>query len=174
MAKATETTHSNVEPITKEQEVLKSTSARILSPFTEMEQMFKDHFPRNWLHPFQWERPQWGEITSPFAGKLPHVDIIDRDNEILVRAELPGIDKKDLDVSMTDNTVTIKGSTCHEGKEEKGDYYRCETSRGSFSRTIPLPSIVDNARTKTTFKDGVLELTVPKVEKSKRRNIHVD
>ena len=69
---------------------------------------------------------------------------------------------------------SIKGETKHEEKEEKGDYYRSETSRGAFSRMVSLPADVDESKAKASLKDGVLELTLPKVEKAKRRTIKVD
>jgi HSP20 family protein len=100
--------------------------------------------------------------------------VIDRDEEIMLRAELPGVEKKDLDVSITDNTVTIKAISSTEEKEEKGDYYRCEISRGSFARTIALPSNVESDKAVASFKEGILELTLPKVEKSQRRRINVE
>lgn len=105
---------------------------------------------------------------------MPRVDIIDRDEEIVVRAEIPGVDKKDLDVSLTDNTVTIKGSTHQEQKEEQGNYFRSEMARGSFARSVTLPGNVDGAGAKASFKDGVLELSLPKTENSKRRSIKVE
>jgi HSP20 family protein len=104
---------------------------------------------------------------------MPKVDVIERDDEVIVKAELPGVDKKDLDVSVTENSVTIKGTTSHEEKEEKGDYYRCEISRDAYARTVALPSYVDADKAKANFKDGVLELKLPKVEKSKRRSIEI-
>ena len=158
----------------KGKQIQKATPARVLSPFEEMERMFESIFPRRWPHPFGWERPLWRELAAPFEGRAPHVNVIDRDGEIVVRAELPGVDKKDLDVSMSDGSVTIKASTKGEKKEEKGDYYRCEIAQGSFARTVALPAEVDGARAEAKFKDGVLELTLPKVEKSKRRTIQVD
>lgn len=156
------------------QDIQKVQSARSLSPFEEMERMFESYFPRGWMHPFfNWERPSWGELAAPFEGKMPRVDIVDHDEEIVVKAELPGVDKKDLDVSVTENTVTIKGSTSQEEKEEKGDYYRSEISRGTYSRTLSLPSDVAADKAKATFKDGVLELTLPKMKKAKRHTIKV-
>ncbi|MEW6353077.1 MAG: Hsp20/alpha crystallin family protein [Pseudomonadota bacterium] len=110
----------------------------------------------------------------PLNGNIPHVDVIDRDNEIVVRAEVPGVDKKDLDVSMTDNTITIKGETKYEEEEEKGDYYRCELTHGAFARTIPLPGAVDASKAKATYHEGVLEMNLPKLEKSKRHSIKVE
>ena len=155
-------------------EIQKATPSRALSPFEEMDRFFEGFFPRGWMRPLRWEWPSWGELPMPFEGKMPRVDVIDRDTEIVVRAELPGVEKQDVEVSTTENTVTIKGSTRREEKEEKGNYYRCEISRGSFSRTVALPGDVDSNKAKATFKDGVLELTLPKIEKSKRRTITVE
>ena len=145
-----------------------------LSPLEEMQHMFDGFLNRGWPRPFRWDWPSWNEMAAPFENKLPYVDVIDREAEIVVRAEVPGVDKKDLDVSMTDNTVIIKGSTQHEEKEEKGDYYRREMSKGSFSRTVALPGNVDGAKAKATFKDGVLELILPKVDTAKRRKLTVE
>jgi HSP20 family protein len=105
---------------------------------------------------------------------MPKVDVIDRDEEVVVRAEVPGVEKDDLEVSVSDNTVTIKGETKHEQKEEKGNYFRSEISRGSFTRTVTLPGVVDTDKAKASFKDGVLELTMPKGEKARRRTVKVD
>ncbi len=157
----------------QEVEVQKAAPTRALSPFEEMDRLMENFFPRGWLRPFRWEWPSFPGMPE-LEMKMPKVDVIDRENEVMVRAEVPGVKKQDIDVSMTDNTVTIKGCTSHEEKEEQGDYYRCEISRGSFSRTVALPSDVDGAKAKAVFKDGVLELTAPKVEKAKRRTIKVD
>ncbi len=146
-------------------------SSRMLSPFEEMDRMFESFFPRRWMQPFRWDMPHLPELAEL---KMPRVDIIDRDTEIVVKAELPGVEKDDIDVSMTDNSVTIKGSTSHQEKEEKGNYYRSEISRGSFSRTVALPGDVNADEAKATFNDGILELTLPKVEKSHRKSITVD
>ncbi|GAO35371.1 heat-shock protein Hsp20 [Sulfuricella sp. T08] len=67
-----------------------------ISPFEEMERMMETFFPHGWMRPFLWERPLMSEPALPFEGKLPRVDVIDRDEEVLVRAEVPGVNKKDL------------------------------------------------------------------------------
>lgn len=148
--------------------------ARALAPFEEMERMFDSFFPRGWLRPFGWERPHWAEMMSAFEERMPKVDVIDREGEVVLRAEVPGVRKEDLDVSVSDNAVTIRGETRHEEKEEKGDYYRSEMRRGSFARTIALPSNVNADQAKASFSDGVLELTLPKVEKTKKRSVRID
>jgi len=162
----------NVHPISKETQP--TPTSRSLSPFAEMEQMFEQMFSPNWMRPFNWELPSYSRLAQPFGGKVPKVDVIDRDNEILVRAELAGVDKKDVDISLANNTVTIKGSTRHEEKEEKGDYYRCEISQGAFSRTLTLPADVDTDKAKANFKDGLLELTLPKLKAAQKRSIKVE
>jgi HSP20 family protein len=155
------------------QELQQAQPARPLNPFEEMERLFGSFYPRGWLRPFQQEWPAWGEMDA-FGGKTPSADLIDRDDEIIVKAELPGVDKKDLDVSVTKNTVSIKGSTSHEEKEEKGDYYRSEISRGEYARTLALPAEVDEENVKATFKNGILELKLPKLKQSKRKTVKVD
>lgn len=150
----------------------KAKSGHVLSPFEEMDRLFDAYFSRGWLQPFQW--PGLPKMPAPFEGRIPSVDVIDREEEIVVKAELPGVEKKDLDVSVTRNSVTIKGSTRHEEKEEKGDYHRCEISRGSYARTLSLPEDIDEDKTRATFRDGILELNLPKLNKSKRRSVKVD
>ncbi len=146
----------------------------VLSPFDEMDRWFGNFMPRGWMRPFHRERPSWGELAAPFEGHMPKVDVIDRDEEVVVRAEVPGVEKDDLDVTVSENTVTIKGQTKHEEKEEKGDYYRCEISQGAFARTVTLPGDVDTEKVKAQFKDGVLELALPKIAKTKRRTVKID
>jgi HSP20 family protein len=158
----------------KSQELGKARPARTLTPLEEMDRMFEGLFSHRWPSPTRWEWPAWGELAATREGRMPKVDMIDREAEILVRAELPGVDKKDLDVTMTDNTVTIRASTKHEEKEEDGDYYRCEISRGAFLRTLALPGEVDGDKAKAAFKDGILELTIPKVEKARKRSVKVE
>lgn len=147
---------------------------RAVSPFEEMERWFENFFSRGWPRPLHSDWPSLGDWPGMPEGRMPKVDVIDRDAEVVVRAEVPGVSKDELDVSVADNTVTIKGETKREEKEEKGDYYRSETSRGVFARTVALPAYVDAEGASARFKDGVLELTLPKVEKARRRTIKVD
>lgn len=158
----------------RKQELQEARPVRMLSPFEEMERIFENAFPRGWLRPFAWERPLWHELFEPMEASFPKVDMIDRDDEILVRAEIPGVAKKDLEVLVTDDTLTIKAARRREEKEEKGDFYRREISHGAFARTLMLPATVDGAAAKARFKDGVLELTLVKVEKAKRHSVPVE
>jgi HSP20 family protein len=105
--------------------------------------------------------------------EMPKIDIIEGDNEIKVHAALPGVKKEDLDVSLTNQTVTIRSSTKQEEKQESGEYYRREISRGEFQRTVSLPCQVDSDQAKASFKDGILELVMPKLEKTQRKSIEI-
>jgi len=139
----------------------------------ELERHFESLFPRNWYRPMHLEFPEWAQRGMAEL-KTPKVDIIDREDDILVRAEIPGVKKEDLDISLTDIAITIKGSTREEKKEEKDDYFRSETMKGSFSRTLPLPTEVDGGKAKSTFKDGMLEVVVPKHEHVRRHKVKVN
>jgi HSP20 family protein len=150
----------------------KGAFAEIEERFRELERRFDDIFSGDWGMPARWEFPEWSRL-SKMELKVPKVDIVDRDNDILVRADVPGVKKENLDISLTDNTITIKGSTSEEKKEEKGDYFRSETMKGSFTRTMSLPSDVDGEKASTSFRDGVLEVVIPKVEKARRIKVNV-
>lgn len=146
--------------------------SRWMSPIDEMERIFDEYFPRGWLR--RWEWPALPEFARRMELRMPKVDVIDRDEEVVVKAEIPGVDKNDLDVSMAGNAVTIKGQSHHEEKEEKGDFYRCEISRGAFSRTVNLPAEVDASQAQASFRDGMLELRLPKKPEAKRQPISVE
>lgn len=146
--------------------------SQLPSTMDEFEQWFDDFFSRGWLQPFF--RRGWPEFEPMFGGKMPKVDVIDRDEEIFVRAEMPGVTKDDLDVSLSDNMLTIRAKVQQEKKEEKGHYYRREMSRGEFQRSLRLPANVEGDKTKANFKDGILELVVPKTPGSKRQTIKID
>jgi HSP20 family protein len=153
------------------QEIQRRRATAAMSPWEEMDRIFENSFPRNMMRFGRWPWPEW---PSRLEAKLPAVDIIDRTEDILVRAEVPGVKKEDLDVSVSDNLVTIRGTTRHEEEKKDEQYYRREMTRGEFSRSVSLPADVDSARAKASFKDGVLELTLPKTAPSQRRSVKVE
>jgi len=157
----------------KKGELETTSGGRSMSPFEEMDRLFEEMMPRRWMRRMGWERPGFPELARGLMG-YPSVDVIDRDNEVLVRAELPGVKKDDIEISATEDSVTIEGKVEHEDKEEKGNYYRSELTRGTFSRTVALPGVVDSDNTKAKFDNGVLEIHMPKVEGSKRRTVKVE
>jgi HSP20 family protein len=105
----------------------------------------------------------------------PRIDVSETDKEVRINAELPGLDEKDVEVTMTDNMLTIKGEKKDEKEEEEGDYYHSERSYGYFDRTIELPQGIDAANGKAKFKRGVLKVTIPKKPgaQSHRRRIEL-
>ena len=103
----------------------------------------------------------------------PLVDVIDKKDSILVKAELPGIDKKDVKISLSENILTIRGERKEEKEIKKEDYYCCERAFGTYSRTIALPVEVDKTKAKATFKNGILEITLPKIEETKTKEIEI-
>ena len=148
---------------------------RTARSFSDVESWFQEMFPRM-MRPGSWEWPDWpsfGQIPRPFEGKTPRVDVIDRDGEILVKAEFPGVSKDNLEITTTGNTVTLKGTSRYEHKEEKGDYHRSEISHGVFARTVTLPAEVDSDKAEAEFKDGLLELTLPKRPEKQGHKIQV-
>ncbi len=160
----------------KRTEIERVTPRHMLHTFDEMDRMFdrmfEEFFPRGWMRPFRFGHGFWTE--DAFEGRTPHIDIIDHEDDVVVRAELPGVEKKDLDVSLTEDTVTIAAKSRREEKEEKERYYRHEISRGEFSRTLSLPCRVKGDEAKAHFEGGILELTLPKVEKTKRLTVKVE
>ena len=146
-----------------------------LTLFDEMDRAFDSLFHRGWMRPFQEMFPEW-----PLFGhrelelQMPRIDVIDREKEILVRAELPGVEKKDLEVNLSGELLTIKGESHREEKEGEGEYFRSEISRGTFRRTIRLPEEVDEKGVKAEFKDGMLEVHMPKTHRVERHQIRVE
>ncbi len=122
-------------------------------------------------------------FDEPFFGGLstgdgtcrwcPAVDVSEDDKEILVSADLPGIDPKQVEITVRDNILSLNGERKAE-KEEKGEsYHRVERSYGSFSRSFALPSSVDEAKVSAEYQDGVLRIHLPKREEAKPRKILV-
>ncbi|MGZ5008841.1 MAG: Hsp20/alpha crystallin family protein [Methylobacter sp.] len=139
-----------------------------LKSFDEFDSLFNDFLSRRW--PRLLDR----NMTTLSESNFPKVDILDHDSDIEVQAALPGVKKEDLDVSVTNQAITIRAASNQEKKEEqKGKYFRREISRGEFQRTLSLPDNVDSDQAKASFKDGILTINIPKTEKSKRKNIEI-
>jgi len=108
-------------------------------------------------------RPAWVGRPQRAVGDLwaPDIDVSQRDNELVVRADLPGIKKEDVTIDVTDDGLIISGERRQEHELERGGVYRSERTYGSFYRTIPLPDHAMTDQAKATFKNGVLEITMP-------------
>lgn len=104
----------------------------------------------------------------------PLVDIFETDNNIVLKAELPGMDPKDVEVRVEDNTLFLKGERQFEKEVKQENYHRVERSYGSFARSFALPGSIDTNKVEATFKDGVLTLTIPKREEAKPKTIKIN
>ncbi len=152
----------------KGSELLPKSSLGGLMSFDEFDNFFDDFLSRRWPRLLDWNMPSLPEIN------FPKVDILDHDSDVEVQAALPGIKKEDLEVTVTNQAITIRTSTKEEKKEgEKGKYFRREIMHGEFQRTLSLPDNVDGDKAKASFKDGILKVTIPKTEKSKRKSIEI-
>lgn len=120
---------------------------------SQINRVFDDFWGDSWLAPR-------AEIGA--AGFWPQMDVTETDKEIKVSAEIPGVEAKDIDVSVENGVLTIKGEKKYEREEKEKGQYRMERSYGSFERAIELPAEVDESKAKAEFKKGVLRLTLPK------------
>ena len=134
-------------------------------PFRELEEwerQFDDLFGRPML--------RWPTMEK---GWMPAVDVFEKDDQFVVKAELPGMKGEDIDVSVVGNTLTIRGEKKTETEVKEEDYYRSERSYGSFHRSILIPSTVDASKITADFEDGVLEVTLPKAAEVKPEKVKV-
>jgi len=111
--------------------------------------------------------------TSFFEGWTPALDIYEDKDKYVAKAELPGMRKEDIDVSLEGDTLTISGERKQEEEKKEGDTYRSERYFGRFQRTVTLPAAVDANKIQAIYKDGVLTVTVPKTEEAKPKQIEV-
>ena len=133
----------------------------------EMERRFEDIFSRPFL-PAMWRR-----IPMVEMGWAPAIEVFEKEDKFVVKAELPGIKEEDIDVSVVGDTLTIKGERKAESEVKEEDYYCCERSYGSFSRSIAVPSNVDAKKIEASFEDGVLEVSLPKAPEVKPKKVTV-
>ena len=134
-----------------------------------LEDMFEENVPSRFLRRF----PRFKWMTE-VETVCPAVDMFDKADEVVVKAEVPGIDKKNIKISVSGNMLTIKGEMKKEEEVKEEDYYYSERSYGSFSRSLTLPAKVVEGKISAEFKDGILEVHLPKVAESKPKEIKVD
>ena len=106
-------------------------------------------------------------------GWTPAIEVFEKEDRFLVKAELPGMKEEDIDISAVGDTLTIKGERKVESEVKEEDYYCCERSYGSFFRSIALPSHVDAQKIEASYEDGVLEVSLPKIPEVKPKKISV-
>jgi len=123
-----------------------------------------DRLMRNWVSPVSFSELDWN----------PSIDVSESDDEIVVKAEIPGVPVEDIDISVDDNNLVISGEKKQESEEQGKNYYRAERSYGSFGRSFALPSGADVESVKASSKDGVLSIVIPKSDERKSRKIEIE
>lgn len=106
-----------------------------------------------------------------FKGGEPKVDIIQNEKEVIVKADVPGVKKEDISVTVTDDTITIRGEVKSDLEEKKENYFHAERFYGTYSRTLPLPTLVAGDKSVAKFQDGVLTVTIPKAFKPEKGHV---
>jgi HSP20 family protein len=146
--------------------LVKREPASDLTPFEEFERRF-DELLRS---PFSMMRaPWWPRWAVPAEGISPTVDVFEEGADVVVKAEIPGMKKEDIHVDINEKTVTISGEKKKEEKVERKNYSRLERTYGSFARIFELPAEVQTEKARATFREGVLEVRMPKTEEAARR-----
>ena len=148
-----------------------TTSPAVWTPLDLFEDIDRYFFEDPWLRRSGWMRPWTGALIPDV--KHTAVDMIDTGKEYKVTAEMPGVAKKDLEVSITPNNISICGETKTETKEEKKDYIRHERSYSTLCRNMRFPEEVNPDKAVATLNDGILEVKIPKIVPTKGRVIPV-
>lgn len=118
-------------------------------------------------------RPGAEEDWALGGAWAPAVDIYEHEGNIVLKAELPGIDPKDVQVGVENNVLTLRGERQFESEVKREQYHRIERAYGTFSRSFTLPNVVDTGKIKAEFKDGVLRVVLPKREEAKPKQISI-
>lgn len=146
----------------------------MLGAVEEVERLFDRLMPRTWMSPLGWRWPLWAGLEEALESiRTPKMDVIDRDQDLLIHVEMPGVDKKDIDVSVINSTLQIRGTLHHESREARQSYYRSEIAQGNFARTLALPAGVESAKISASLKDGILEIVLPKEAHARRRSVEI-
>ena len=140
----------------------------------EFDQLFEDFlefagFGRDWMAPFG-GRSGLGRGAGEIGRNLwsPQLEVFERGGQLIVHADLPGMNREDVKVDVVDNMLVIQGERRQQREEDEEGYYRSERSYGSFHRSIPLPEGVNEDEIKATFRDGVLQVTMPAPQRQQR------
>jgi HSP20 family protein len=135
----------------------------IMSVRDEMNRLFNEFFGRGGGDEGTWFSGAW----------TPPVDIYETDEALVIKAELPGFSKDDIGIELKENTLVIRGERKHEDEVKEGNYHRMERAYGAFQRSFLLPTTVDREKVHANYKDGILELRLPKVAAAQPKRIAV-
>jgi HSP20 family protein len=139
------------------------------NPFRELRAMQEQ---MNRLLDLAWNRESGEEMREGMW--QPPVDIFEDAESLIIKAELPGIDQKDIDVRIEDSTLTLRGERKHDQEVRKENYHRVERYYGAFQRSFSLPTTIDQEKVKATCDKGVLTIVLPKKEETKPKQISIE
>ncbi len=139
------------------------------NPFRDLRAMQEQ---MNRLLDMAWNREIGEELREGIW--QPPVDIYEDENSVVIKAELPGVDQKEIDIRIEDNTLTLRGERKHSQEVKKENYHRVERFYGTFQRSFSLPHTIDQEHVKATCDQGVLTITLPKREEKKPKQINVE
>lgn len=142
---------------------------RELTPFMDFDRMRRE-MDRLWDSFFDLGVRRKGEEGADW---VPSLDVSETKSDIIVKLEIPGMDPKDLDLSLSDGTLTIKGEKKREHEEKDENYHCIERSYGSFVRSIPLPKEVKHDKVSASYKNGVLKVVLPKSEEARTKEVKI-
>ena len=151
----------------KAKELVNSEGARTPMGLFDLDRFFNESFLRPFA-PFGLSR-----LRAATEEIVPTVDIFESNGDVVLKAELPGIKKEDIDITLSDGSITISGEKKQESEIKKKDYYKWESSYGSFCRSFALPAEIQPGKAKSTYKDGILEVRMPKTEAAKGSEVKV-
>lgn len=143
---------------------------RYREPFQHLERMGSE-MDRLWDSFFEDRPTVWSRDWT--GDWLPSLDLAETKNEFVVKAEVPGMTAKDIDIALTEGVLSIRGEKKQEKEEKEENYHFVERSYGSFSRAIRLPGGVQSGKIKASYKDGVLKVTLPKSEEAKKKEVRI-
>jgi HSP20 family protein len=142
-------------------------------PFRDMLTL-QDRMNRLFDESFRTARGGGAEEDWALGGSwAPLVDIYEREGNIVLKAELPGVDPKDVDIRVENNVLTLRGERKFDDEVKRDNYHRVERAYGAFSRSFTLPNVVDTGDIKAEYRDGVLSVTLPKRAEAKPRQISI-
>lgn len=118
--------------------------------------------------------PSWWSDMMSRGAVTPQLDVSEDDKTLRVNVELPGMDEKDVDVTLTDRTLTIRGEKKEDKEQKEENYYRRERAYGSFTRRIEIPAEVDATKIEASFKKGVLTVQLPKTKEAQQKVKHIE
>lgn len=143
-----------------------------VTPFYDVERWFEEM----WKRPFSLLGPSLfsdTDLRSELYGITPNVDIYEEGNELVLKAELPGMKKEDIKIDLTENMITISGEKKKDEKIEKEGYFRYERTYGTFHRRFELPGGLDTEKVKAHYEHGVLELRIPMLKEAQKKHVKI-